>query len=54
MTGQSFLELLDWHPRDVETLITIYEQRAEQREEQQRDARFAAATAELRQQMGRR
>jgi hypothetical protein len=28
VSGQSFLELLRWHPRDVDTLQDIYEDRA--------------------------
>lgn len=53
-SGQPYLQMLDWHPRDVFTLVNIYELRAEQVQEQDREARFAAATAELHARMGRR
>ncbi len=50
-SGQSFLELLEWHPRDAMTLMEIYETRAAAAAEASREARFAAATAALRERM---
>jgi hypothetical protein len=44
-SGQSFLELLQWHDRDVDTLTEIYQ-------EQDTDARMAAARAKYQQQNG--
>jgi hypothetical protein len=39
VSGQSFLELLQWDPRDVDTMIEHYEDQAsEQRMEQARQA----------------
>ncbi|HET8716667.1 MAG TPA: hypothetical protein VFM50_02865 [Nocardioidaceae bacterium] len=52
-SGQPFLDLLRWHPRDVDTWWQMDIDDAEAAQEQDRDARFAAATAELRQRMGR-
>lgn len=51
-SGQPFLDLLSWHPRDAMTLLDLYETRAQQQQEMEREARFAAATAALRQRMG--
>lgn len=45
MSGQSFLELLEWHPRDVDTLQTFYE-------EQAREARMEVMRAKVKEQMG--
>lgn len=53
-SGQPFLDLLRWHPRDVDTLLGIYVDRAEQVQEQQRDQRFAQMSEELARRMGRR
>ena len=53
LTGQRYLDLLRWHPRDVDTLLAIYEEQAERQAEQAREERFAAMTAELKQRMGR-
>lgn len=49
-----FEHLLRWHPRDVDTLCLIYRETAERQEEQAREERFAAGTAEVFRQMGRR
>lgn len=39
VSGQPFLDLLQWHPRDVDTLIEYYEERAsEARMDQARQA----------------
>lgn len=48
-TGVSFLELLQWHPRDVDTFYAISAEIQQQRDDEARDARFAAMTAELQQ-----
>jgi hypothetical protein len=52
-SGQPFLQLLEWHPRDVFTMLDIYEKRAEALQEAAREARFAAATEQLRARMGK-
>lgn len=51
-SGQPFLDLLRWHPRDLDTFYRIHEQLAEEQEERERDARFAQMGAELRQRTG--
>lgn len=51
-SGQPFTQMLAWHPRDVATLMHLYELEAEAAAEQAREERFAAATAELRRRMG--
>lgn len=51
-SGQSFLQLLHWHPRDVMTLMDIYEQREQALQEAAREQRFAAMTAAVRQRVG--
>lgn len=45
MSGQPFLHLLRWHPRDVDTLQQIYEDRAA-------DSRLDAARAHALTMMG--
>lgn len=52
-SGQPFADLLDWHPRDVDSAWQIYVDDHEQQQEQARDERFAAMSAELRQRMRR-
>jgi hypothetical protein len=47
MSGQSLTELLDWHPRDVDTLEQIYHDRVQAAEDQAREERFAAGTAQV-------
>ena len=50
-TGVRFLDLLVWHPRDVDTFCQIEMDLAkaelERQEELARDARFAEMTAQL-------
>jgi hypothetical protein len=48
---QSFTEMLSWHPRDVWTLVDLYEQEAAQLAEENRESRFASATQQLQQRM---
>lgn len=50
-SGQPFLDLLQWHPRDMETLVAMYEDEAQAAAEQAREERFAAGTAELQRRM---
>lgn len=53
-SGQPFLDLLRWHPRDLDTFYRIHEQLAEQQKERERDARFAQMREELARREGRR
>lgn len=47
LSGQPFSDMLAWHPRDVETLTAMFEAEHQAREEQAREERFAAGTAEV-------
>jgi hypothetical protein len=52
-SGQPFSDILGWHPRDVDTAVQILIDAGQPDEDQAREERFAAMTAELRQRMGR-
>lgn len=55
LIGQPFLDLLQWHPRDVDTAWQELADRQAAIENANRESRFAAMEAETRQQMaGRR
>jgi hypothetical protein len=45
-SGQSFLEVLEWHPRDIDTWIQLDLQKAS-------EDRMESARQELKRQMGR-
>jgi hypothetical protein len=47
MSGQAFTDLLAWHPRDVDTLEQIYHDRVQAADDEAREARFAAGTAQV-------
>lgn len=47
LSGQPFSDMLSWHPRDVETLTSMFEADQERAAEAAREERFAAGTAEV-------